>query len=275
MDDVFKAIADPIRRTLLDRLFRHNALTLSDLCDGLDMTRFGVMKHLRILEAAGLITTRKVGREKRHYLNPVPIRLMHDRWVSKYTAPMAAALVELKTALEADAMSADPSLGEAERFQPTSRAERSDASTCGGAAQVYQIVIRTTAERLWQALTDSSFSRRYPFYMSIESTFELGAPIRFVDDAGRAAVEGVVLESDPPRRLVYSWVIRYDAAYSHETSRVTWLIEPRGDSVCQLTLTHDVTHAPLTAPHVSRGWPFILSGIKTLLETGEPLVITP
>jgi uncharacterized protein YndB with AHSA1/START domain len=183
-------------------------------------------------------------------MNPVPIRLMHDRWVSKYTAPMAAALVELKTALEADAMSADN-------------------------VQVYQIAIRTTPERLWQALTDSSFSRRYPFYMSIESTFELGAPIRFVDDAGRAAVEGVVLESDPPRRLVYTWVIRYDAAYAHETSRVTWLIEPRGSSVCQLTLTHDVTNAPLTAPHVTGGWPFILSGIKTLLETGEPLVITP
>jgi len=249
-DDVFKAIADPIRRALLDRLFRHNALTLSDLCDGLNMTRFGVMKHLRILEAAGLVTTRKVGREKRHYMNPVPIRLMHDRWVSKYTAPMAAALVELKSALEADAMSADN-------------------------VQVYQIAIRTTPERLWQALTDSSFSRRYPFYMSIESTFELGAPIRFVDDAGRAAVEGVVLESDPPRRLVYTWVIRYDAAYAHETSRVTWLIEPRGSSVCQLTLTHDVTNAPLTAPHVTNGWPFILSGIKTLLETGEPLVITP
>ena len=89
------------------------------------------------------------------------------------------------------------------------------------------------------------------------------------------AVEGVVLESDPPRRLVYTWVIRYDAAFAHETSRVTWLIEPRGSSVCQLTLTHDVTHAPLTAPHVTGGWPFILSGIKTLLETGEPLVITP
>jgi len=195
------------------------------------------------------VATRKVGREKRHYLNPVPIRLIHDRWVSKYTAPMAAALVELKTALEAEPVGADT-------------------------VQVYQIVIRTSPERLWQALTDSSFSRRYPFYMSIESTFRLGDPVRFVDDAGRAAVEGVILESDPPRRLVYTWVIRYDAKYSHETSRVTWLIEPRGDSLCQLTLTHDVTNAPLTAPHVTGGWPFILSGIKTLLETGEPLVIT-
>jgi uncharacterized protein YndB with AHSA1/START domain/DNA-binding transcriptional ArsR family regulator len=248
-EDVFKAIADPIRRTLLDRLFSHNGLTLSDLCDGLDITRFGVMKHLRVLESAGLVTTQKVGREKRHYLNPVPIRLIHDRWVSKYTAPMAAALVELKMSLEADAMSAER-------------------------VQVYQIVIRTTPERLWQALTVSSFSRRYPFYMSIDSTFAPGAPIRFVDDSGRAAVDGTILESDPPRRLVYTWVIRYDAKYSAETSRVTWQIEPLDTAVCQLTLTHDVTNAPLTAPHVTGGWPFILSGIKTLLETGEPLVIT-
>lgn len=249
MEDVFKAIADPSRRALLDRLFRHNGLTLSDLCDGLKMTRFGVMKHLRILEAAGLVTSRKVGREKRHYLNPVPIRQLHDRWVSKYTGPMAAALVELKSVLEADSVAADT-------------------------VQVYQIVIRTTPERLWQALTESSFSRRYPFYMNIESTFELGAPIRFVDDAGRTAVEGEILESDPPRRLRYTWVIHYDAKFTAETSRVTWEIAPRGDTLCQLTLTHDVTNAPLTAPHVTNGWPFILSGIKTLLETGEPLVIT-
>jgi uncharacterized protein YndB with AHSA1/START domain len=84
----------------------------------------------------------------------------------------------------------------------------------------------------------------------------------------------VILESDPPRRLVHTWVIRYDASFSHETSRVTWQIEPRGANLCQLTLTHDVTDAPLTAPHVTSGWPFILSGIKTLLETGEPLVMS-
>jgi DNA-binding transcriptional ArsR family regulator len=84
--DVFRAIADPVRRTLLDRLFRQNGLTLSDLCDGLGMTRFGVMKHLRVLEAAGLITTRKVGRSRRHYLDPVPIRLIHHQWLGKYTS---------------------------------------------------------------------------------------------------------------------------------------------------------------------------------------------
>src|SRR5215472_11538760 len=164
-DLAFRALADPTRRLLLDRLFEREGRPLNDLHSQVPgMTRFGVMKHLRILEAAGLVVTRKVGREKRHFLNPVPIRLIHDRWVSKYTAPMAAALVELKSALEADAMPPEH-------------------------VQVYQIVIRTTPERLWQALTQSSFSRRYPFYMNVESTFELGAPIRFVDDTNRTAVE--------------------------------------------------------------------------------------
>ena len=100
MDDVFKAIADPIRRALLDRLFRHNALTLSDLCDGLDMTRFGVMKHLRILEAAGLVAARKAGREKRHYLNPVPIHEISERWIGKYERHRLQALSDLKKGLE-------------------------------------------------------------------------------------------------------------------------------------------------------------------------------
>lgn len=213
------------------------------------MTRFGVMKHLRLLEAAGLITTRRAGRQKLHYLNPVPIRLVHDRWVSKYTAPFAAALVELRDALEHIPM---PDV------------------------QVYQIVIRTSPAQLWQALTDPAFTRRFPFYMAISSSFGVGDPVRWVDDAtGRTVVQGVILESDPPRRLVHTWVIHYDETYTHETSRVTWQIEPRGADLCQLTLTHDVTDAPLTAPHVSSGWPLILSGIKTLLETGEPLVIPP
>jgi|SRR5215216_3380409 len=101
MDAVFKALADPTRRQLLDDLFRENGQTLTALEQGLSMTRFGVMKHLRVLEEAGLVVTRKRGREKLHFLNPVPIRLIHDRWVSKYQEPWAAGLAELKTQLEA------------------------------------------------------------------------------------------------------------------------------------------------------------------------------
>ena len=102
MDDdaIFKALADPTRRHLLDRLFERDGRTLGELESEVEMTRFGVMKHLRVLEAAGLVVTRRAGREKLHFLNPVPIRLIHDRWIDKYTERRASALAELKTRLE-------------------------------------------------------------------------------------------------------------------------------------------------------------------------------
>jgi DNA-binding transcriptional ArsR family regulator len=102
MDEVFKAMADPTRRALLDRLFERGGQTLSGLAKGLPMSRFGVMKHLKVLEEAGLVTTMKRGREKLHFLNPGPIRLVHDRWVGKYTEPWASALSELKRDIEND-----------------------------------------------------------------------------------------------------------------------------------------------------------------------------
>src|SRR5215218_10776134 len=100
VDDVFKALADPTRRSLLDELFDADGQTLHQLEARFEMTRFGVMKHLKVLEDAGLVVTRRRGREKLHHLNPVPIRLVHDRWVSKYAEPWASALSELKTELE-------------------------------------------------------------------------------------------------------------------------------------------------------------------------------
>jgi DNA-binding transcriptional ArsR family regulator len=101
MDEVFKALADPTRRGLLDELFKRDGQTLTALEQRVPMTRFGVMKHLRVLEDAGLVTTQRHGREKLHFLNPVPIQLVHDRWVSKYAEPMAATLSGLKRELEA------------------------------------------------------------------------------------------------------------------------------------------------------------------------------
>ena len=99
-DRVFKALADPTRRLLLDRLFERDGRTLTDLEAEVEMTRFGVMKHLRVLEEAGLVVTRRAGRQKLHFLNPVPIRLIHDRWITKYTEVPSALLAQLKTALE-------------------------------------------------------------------------------------------------------------------------------------------------------------------------------
>src|SRR5215213_3735190 len=121
-DAVFKALADPTRRALLDQLFKRDGQALAELGRRLTMTRFGVMKHLRVLEAARLVTTKRRGREKLHFLNPVPIRLIHDRWIDKYTAPWAAMLSGLKRGLEGGRME-----------------------------KVYEIYIKTTPERLWQA----------------------------------------------------------------------------------------------------------------------------
>src|SRR5438876_12406129 len=131
MDDVFKALADPNRRKLLDRLFKRDGQTLGELCERVDMTRFGVMKHLRVLEEAGLVVTRRQGREKLHYLNPMPIRLVHDRWVSKYAEPWAATLSDLK-----------------ERLERTME-------------KVFEIYIRTTPERLWEAIVNPDLRAKY------------------------------------------------------------------------------------------------------------------
>jgi len=250
-DRVFRALADPTRRLLLDQLFDHEGQTLRELHSAVDgMTRFGVMKHLRLLEGAGLVVAHKVGREKLHYLNPVPVQLIHDRWVSKYTRPRASALADLKAELEgSDQMAVKP-------------------------AQVYQVFIKATAEQVWDAITKPEFTSRYFFGSRVTTSGEQGAPIRYVAPDGVTLwADNVVLESDRPRRLVHSWRALYDADLAAEPfSRVTWEIEPQPDGVTKLTVIHDQLEAsPKTAASVSGGWMLVLSGLKTLLETGEPL----
>src|SRR6266508_1754508 len=175
-DDVFKALADPSRQLLLDSLFVHDGQTLGELSARLPaMTRFGVMKHLRQLEAANLVLTRKVGREKLHYLNPVPIRLIHDRWIGKYAEAWVGALADLKANLEG---------------APMDRPRH-----------VYQVYIRTAQDQLWQAITDPAFTQRFFFQTKINAEWRPGAPVQYWMRDGQLAVEGEVLESDPPRRL--------------------------------------------------------------------------
>jgi uncharacterized protein YndB with AHSA1/START domain len=239
---VFRALSDPHRRELLDRLFERDGRTLGELQAGLPMTRFGVMKHLRLLEMAGLVVTRRQGREKLHFLNPTPIRLVHDRWVSKYAAPWAAALSELKQTLE-------------EKME-----------------KVFEIYIKTTRERLWQAITNPEMRRKYNFGVGVESDWSPGSR-----SEARAADlliwEGVNLEVEPPRRLVHTFnALWSDDVKAAGTSRVTWEIEAVGDS-CRLIVTHD--QLPDEAnPELYGGWMMVLSGLKTLLETGE-LLTTP
>jgi uncharacterized protein YndB with AHSA1/START domain len=244
MDDVFKALADASRRKLLDRLFKRDGQTLGELCERVDMTRFGVMKHLRVLEEAGLLVTRRQGREKLHYLNPMPIRLVHDRWVSKYRAPFAAALSDLKSRLETDM-----------------------AET-----QMYVVFIRISPEKLWQALTDSEITKKYFFGEAIHSDFKRGSQWHSTGPSGSRDVEGTVIESDPPRRLVLTWHVLYAPDLAKEISRVTYLIEKKNAEVTKLTVLHDCSEAPLTAKHVNEdGWQWVLSNLKSCLETGQPL----
>src|SRR5580692_10379942 len=240
VDDAFRAVADPTRRSLLDELFREDGQTLSALAGRLTMTRFGVMKHLKLLEEAGLVVSRRRGREKLHFLNAVPIRLVHDRWVSKYAEPWAAALSGLKQTLEKKTME-----------------------------KIYEIYIKTTPARLWHAITDTEMRGKWNFGLVVTSEWKRGS--RIEGSGGDALIfEGEVLEIDPPRRLVQSMRALWgDDVKSEGTSRITWEIEPIGDS-CRLTVTHDQLREDANA-QLYGGWPMVLSGIKTLLETGEML----
>jgi len=248
-DRVFKALADPTRRHLLDRLFERDGRSVTELESELEMTRFGVMKHLRVLEEAGLVVARRSGREKRHHLNPVPIRLIHDRWIGKYTEARVSALADLKTSLEEGAMS----------------------TTTAQTTQVYQVFIRATPEQIWDAITKPEFTRRYFHGANLENT-----PERHYSTGPNGDVWGdsATREWDPPRRLVHGWRSLYNDELAREQeSRVTWEIEPKDGGYCLLTVVHDeLEGAPRTAESVAGpGWMMVLSGLKTLLETGEPL----
>jgi uncharacterized protein YndB with AHSA1/START domain len=244
MDEVFRALADPTRRSLLDELFREDGQTLSALEGRLPMTRFGVMKHLKQLEEAGLVVTRRRGREKLHFLNPVPIRLVHDRWVSKYAEPWAAALSGLKSTLEVSM------------------------------EKVFEIYIKTSPERLWEAITDPEIRSKYQFGSRIISDWTPGSHFEMrTPDGAMVLGEGSNIEVDPPHRLVQRIVHLWgEDVKSEGTSRITWEIEPVGDS-CRLTVTHDELREGAN-DQLYGGWPMILSGLKTFLETGE-LLTTP
>ena len=241
MEEVFRALADPTRRDLLDQLYRHDGQTLRELTSHYSMTRIGVMKHLQLLEDAGLVVTRRRGREKLHFLNPVPIRLVHDRWVSKFAEPWAAALSEIKQRLERTM------------------------------EKVFEIYIRTTPEQLWEAITDQATRAKFQFGCHVESDWTVGSRYELSHPgAADLIAEGENLVVEPPLRLVQSFVARWDdKAKAEGTSRVTWEIEAVGDS-CRLTVTHDQLREG-AEESIYGGWPMILSGLKSWLETGEVL----
>ena len=251
-DRVFKALADSTRRHLLDRLFERDGRTLRELTEELEMTRFGVMKHLRVLEDAGLVVTRKVGREKFHFLNPVPIREIHDRWIGKFFAGASDTLLGLRDGLEREGG------GKHMETKPS---------------HVFVVFIRTTPERVWEAITNSEFTIHYYYSSTVESAWTPGAPYVY-SIQGHPAIVGRVLEADPPRKLVCTFDAKWDDEVAADApSRITWEIEPAGEDVSKLTVVHDGFEAETaTFRSIGGGMPLILSALKTLLETGVPLV---
>ncbi|MEM7798248.1 MAG: SRPBCC domain-containing protein [Chloroflexota bacterium] len=245
-DIIFKALADGSRRSLLDQLKERDGQSLTELEQHLPMTRFGVMKHLRILEDAGLITTEKVGREKRHYLNPIPIQLAYDRWVSKYARPLTTKMTDLKYILE-------------NNMNKT-------------LTHRYQIFIQSTPEKIWEALTSGEISPAYYFGFAVSSNWETGGRYAY-EVGGNSALDGEIIEIDPPKKLIQTFNAHWEPdAEALGPSKVTWLIEPEGSGlVSKLTLIHEELKDVPFANGIIRGWSQILSGLKTLIETGEPL----
>jgi uncharacterized protein YndB with AHSA1/START domain len=251
-DPVSRALSDPSRRLLLDRLFERDGQTLGGLCEHLpEMTRFGVMRHLGVLEAAGLVTTQKVGRARHHYLNPVPIRLIHDRWISKYAEPVVGALSALKKHLEAPMSPNDPALAP---------------------DHVYAVYIRATPERVWRAITDGDETVRYYYGTRVASNWAPGSPIVYTYPDGTVAADGEVVEVDPPTHLVMTFNARWDPEIDAEGPvLMTWQLEPAGDAT-KLTVTTSGLHpGSRTAEEFGGGIVYIVSGLKTVIETGEPM----
>ncbi|MGH2484689.1 MAG: ArsR/SmtB family transcription factor, partial [Ktedonobacterales bacterium] len=259
MDKVFGALADRSRRRLLDRLNSRNGQSLRELCAGLDMTRQSVSKHLAVLEEANLVSTMRVGREKLHYLNAVPINEIAERWITEYDQVRVRALSDLKRALE--------------------------GSPLNRPAFVYTIYIKTTSEQLWRALTDPAFTRRW-WGMAPVSDWRVGSPMTWEHEGLIVADPArVVLESDPYRRLAYTWPtmtpelahrfgvsdVALASMAREPRSTVSFDLEPGGRLV-KLTVVHDnLEPGSATLELISGGWPRALSGLKTLLETGETL----
>ncbi len=251
VDAIFKALADPTRRSVLDALFIEDGQTLSALEGRFAMSRIAVMKHLRQLENAGLIVTKRRGREKLHLLNTVPIQTIHERWVTKYAEASSTGLLGLKRELEND-------------MHETPRTVE----------KVYEIYIRTTPEQLWKAITDPEIRAKYNFGAAHITDWAVGSPYKMQSPKADGLLgEGVILEIDPPRRLVQTMVALWsDEAKAEGTSRVTWEIDQIEDS-CRLVVTHDQLREG-GCDELYGGWPMILSGLKTWLESGE-LLTTP
>jgi uncharacterized protein YndB with AHSA1/START domain/DNA-binding transcriptional ArsR family regulator len=249
MDRVFKALADPTRRHLLDRLHEENGQTLGELCGQLNMARQSATQHLAVLEAANLISTRWRGREKLHYLNPVPLQEIQDRWIGKFERPRLRALGAVRRAAEEQGVPGKPTF-------------------------VYVTYIHSTPQSVWHALTDADLTASYWGHSNV-SDWQPGSrwEHRRTDGSGIADVIGTVVDSSPPRRLVMTFADPGEES-ADESTLVTFDIEPYGDIV-RLTVTHDSLTDPADYDAAAAGWPAVFANLKSLLETGHVLPQAP
>jgi uncharacterized protein YndB with AHSA1/START domain/DNA-binding transcriptional ArsR family regulator len=247
-NEVFRALADPTRRDLLVRLRERSGQTLGELCGPLAMARQSATQHLGVLEAANLITTVRRGREKLHYVNPVPLWAIQERWIEKFERPRLHTLSAIKQRAGEDRMVNRPSY-------------------------VYVTYIESSPERVWEALTDADLTAQYWGHSNV-SNWQVGSPWehRRVDGSGIADAIGSVLKSEPPRRLSVTFGAPSGTA-AEGSSVVTFDIEPHHEIV-RLSVTHEgVTDEAWEA--VSAGWPAVCANLKSLLETGHVLPRAP
>jgi DNA-binding transcriptional ArsR family regulator/uncharacterized protein YndB with AHSA1/START domain len=244
MDDVFKALADPARRTLLDALRRKDGQTLQELTELLDMTRFGVMKHLGVLEDANLVVTTKKGRFKYHYLNAVPLQQTIDRWIEPMRAkPAARAVLNLKSQLERETPMTKPDF-------------------------MMQTFIRCTQDALWDALSDPDSMAAYHFACDVaEGRAEEGQTIRFILPDGSTMLSQRVTKVEPKSRIEATFEPNFFGPDA-PASRMVYLVEPQGPA-CKLTIEHyDLAEGQ---EGVAEGWARLAASLKSWLETGQAM----
>ncbi len=253
VDGVFKALADPTRRLLLDRLREHNGQTLAELCAHLDMARQSVTQHLDILGAANLVTVVRRGRERLHYLNPTPIHEIEERWISGFDKPRLQAISAIRNQAEEDAMTSTTTI-------PT---------------YVYVTYIRAGAEQVWQALTDADLTARVlgpRQRVRLAAGLDLGAPPHRRLGRRRRRRQGARDRPAPPARHHVRGPGGGEP--SEGPTEVTFLIEPH-EGIVRLTVTHENVPTAEMLSDISTGWPAVLANLKSLLETGDVLSPPP
>ena len=248
MDNIFNALGDKSRRHLLDVLYEKNGQSLTELTATLEMSRQAVTKHLSILEEANLVVPVWKGREKLHYLNPVPLRLIYLRWISKFDEMRIESLFEMKN---------------------NNEAKTQEVNMKGF---MYQIVIASSAEKVWESLTKPEFTEKFWFGRKVQSDWNVGSAVSIVTPEGLIEVKGEVVEFEINKRLSYTWLSAYDKI--EDISTVVFELQEMGD-LTKLTILQDIDVEKANFQQAASGWTFILCGLKTFLETGAAMPALP